>query len=269
MSFLRAVGGAGFPVDIVFLNSAPIPGERHRMMREHGEVIDIEGLDLLRSYWRATRIPIERAWPLDDLVYFAEDDYLYRSDALARLAEAAAAMPNASYFSLYATVGTTMPNGMLLEGEFLFPPPADWAGIEWSGPHGVGWHCASSTTSSFAVRVRALHRDQWIHKVAPRCGYSWDHAAMMVAQGFQPYPFRIALTMLRDRRHSTQRRLKLAAWHTLVNVGWLRNRRRRHVLVASSPSLATHCETEFLALGHDWASEAALTETWGRQRGLR
>src|SRR4051794_6537949 len=110
-SFLRAFGACGAPGDAVFANSDPVGAERRALMEAAGRVVEHEPLALHESYWRAIDLAAGAPWPDDDLVYFGEDDYLFRADALAALLDAAAALPRAAYLAPYATVGDTMPNG--------------------------------------------------------------------------------------------------------------------------------------------------------------
>src|SRR4051812_50003021 len=72
-------------------------------MRETGEVLAATRSGGAGSYLSAVDFALER---LDDgdLVYLAEDDYLYTEDAFAALLAAARELPQASYFGLYAAI---------------------------------------------------------------------------------------------------------------------------------------------------------------------
>src|SRR6266511_6323917 len=105
VSLLRAAEEAREPVDLVFLNDGWIPPERLAIMRSAGEVVAEARLGGNEgSFRKALAIPRVRKWSDDDLVWFAEDDYLYDPRALAGLIGAAAAMPEADYLALYASI---------------------------------------------------------------------------------------------------------------------------------------------------------------------
>src|SRR4029077_5303767 len=71
-------------------------------MRSNGTIVGLPGLGNSGSYRRALAILRESSgWTDDALVYFAEDDYLYRGEALTEMITAAAAIVDASFFTLY------------------------------------------------------------------------------------------------------------------------------------------------------------------------
>ena len=117
-SFARAVATARRPVEVIFVNDGPIPDDRLRVMRETGEVVLLPGVGNKRSLLTALSMPAARGWPARDVVWFAEDDYLYRADAIDRLIGAADAVSAADYLALYALIGDRPPEG----GRAPFPP---------------------------------------------------------------------------------------------------------------------------------------------------
>lgn len=251
--------------EIIFLNDGPIPADQLRMMEQWGEVIARSNLGLRGSWETTLEIPVARAWPDDDLVWLAEDDYLYQPRALKDLIAAADAHPEASYFGLYAMVGSRLPNGG--SSEDRVPAEDQWPAPGTTLVHGHPWRGAISTTATFGARVGALAADRSMMRWAIRAGGAWDHTLCLMYQGQVPYPIATLARWLRDPT-ATKRlphraaicvaRLCLNAYHAARSF----NRSNKRLLVASDPALITHLETEFLAHGTDWRSVATSTRQW-------
>lgn len=260
LSFLRARDACAEAGELVFVNSGPIAGERLAVMEATGAVDQHEQLELHESYWAALRWVEERPWSEDDLVYFGEDDYLYRRDALAALAEAARVVPEAGYLAPYATVGREMPNG-----EPLHPGlrrPRERSGPAWRSG-GYDWRPATSHTSSFAVRAGVLRADLRLHRTAPRCSGAWDHALALAYQGRAPYgPLELVSELAGRGGAALERRAKVTAWRISLTAQALARRRSGRLLVAPRPALATHMETGVMALGTDWEAEHEAALRW-------
>jgi hypothetical protein len=263
-SFLRAREACPAPGELLFLNDGPIPPAEVATMRSAGEIVATEGLQLHHSYWVAVDLALARGWADDDLVYFGEDDYLYRREMFIGIRDAADRLPAKAYLAPYATIGHEMPNGETLHAA-LRRPSAPAARLTEAG--GAVWHRALSHTSSFAVRVGALRADLAIHRVAPRCSGAWDHALALAYQGRAPYGPRAFVEPLRFAGVPLARRAKVVAWRTALSARALEARRRARVLAAPRPALATHMETELLATGTDWAAEGEAARRWGDARG--
>ena len=259
-SFLRALAACPCEGDLLFLNNGPIPPDQVAAMESAGEIVPRAGLELHQSYWAAIDLALERGWADEDLVYFAEDDYLYREETFASLREAAGRLPGGAYLAPYATVGERMPNGEPLHAGLrrASTPPAlltEAAGVE--------WHRALSHTSSFAVRVGVLRADRSLHRVAPRCGGAWDHSLSLAYQGRAPFGPRELAAPLRDSSGATaSRRAKTVTWRAALTALALRARRRGRLLAAPRPALATHMETGLMATGTDWDAEAEAARRW-------
>jgi hypothetical protein len=193
--------------------------------------------------------------PDGDLVLLAEDDHLYRADALQAAVDAAAALPGFAYFATYASTAAGMPNGEPLHAGLRAPAIGDAALAE-------GWRRGLSHTSSFAVRVGALRRDAPLHRLAPRCGGAWDHALALAYQGEAPYGAAGVARALREPRLGPpSRRAKVAVWRAAIVAAALA-RRSPSLLAAARPCLSTHVESGVIALGTDWAAEAAAAEAY-------
>ncbi|HKU38198.1 MAG TPA: hypothetical protein VJR89_08625 [Polyangiales bacterium] len=271
LSLVRAVGELDSgSFELVFLNDGPIPQDRLRVMQRSGEVVARERLGMRGSMRAALSLPEERGWADDDVVWFAEDDYLYKPEALRGLAGAAAAFPDAQYFALYALIGDRLPNGGVQPADY--PVPASWRASEARDVAGHNWTRALSTTSTFGARVKPLREDRTMMFLTMWSGGGWDHTTCLLYQGYRPFTWR-ALT-LPMRQPSLTRRVRGAvisgirtgmnAWQLARAAGGY----ERRMLVAPDPALATHLETELLALGTDWAKVAEDANGWAQGRGL-
>jgi len=250
-------------VELIYLNDGPIPADRLRVMRETGEVIAKSRLGNSGSLRAAFSLPTERAWNPDDLVWFAEDDYLYLPNALADLVAAKEAYTNADYFSLYALIGNRLPNGSPSEDKRV---PENWQSDSPRKIKGSIWRKALSTTSTFGARVRTVKEDRGMMLAAMRCGGAFDHSTCLAYQGFTPYPLWFLAQGVWGATRPIPVARSLAA--SLVRAGFnvyaaARSMKRSpRFLVASDPALITHLESAFLADGVDWAAVAADTQLW-------
>lgn len=238
--------------ELVFLNNGPIPADRLAVMRRAGRVESLSGLELHESYWAAVSLALER--PGADLVLFAEDDHLYRVEALSDLVAAAGRLPEVSYLATYASTTAGMPNGEPLHEGLRVPRVGD-------APLTDGWRRGLSHTSSFAVRVSALRRDARLHRLAPRCGGAWDHSLALAYQGLAPYgPAGVAEPLREPRMGSASRRAKVVVWRAALTAAALARRRSPSALAAARPCLSTHVESGVIALGTDWEAEALAAD---------
>ncbi len=162
-SLVRAAEAAG--CGIVFLNNGPVPGHLVAVMREAGEIVDLPGVSMRRSFHTALRLPQDRGWADDDVVYFCEDDYLHLPHALTHLRQAVEDL-GADYYALYG-------RHRMVDGEQAgrwswhptpdpaepSPEPAGWEPL---GPVRVGehhWVRLTGTTATFGARAGALRAD--------------------------------------------------------------------------------------------------------------
>jgi hypothetical protein len=259
-SFLQAVSRCNVPPEIVYLNDGDLPDDRLQVMAATGDVVSLPALrpgasggsrraGIYRSYTRALSLVDERGWPDDDLVYLAEDDYLYLPEALASLVLAAEQLTIASYFSFYATIIWSRTHGFWVNDEL--------------------WHTAESTTSSFAARIGTLRADRLIHRVAFNVGH--DTQVCLSYQGIRPYRWAYILGDLLGNDPAGKRRLKsrasTAAAQCLVNLLATRASLRRRVLVCPARPLATHVELPYIAAG-DWAAAAEEAARWAAASSL-
>jgi hypothetical protein len=248
--------------ELIFMNDGPIPQDRLELMKSSGEVVMRSNLGSLGSVTATLDLPMARGWHKDDLVWFAEDDYLYLPRAFTDLVAAAKAFPQASYLGLYALIGMRQPNGALFDDPLRMP--RGWSDSEVTFINGHPWRRALSTTSTYGVRVKALVEDYAIMKVAMRSGGAWDHTISMMYQGFTPYPAKSLLRSLfaEDSSKGFPQRAAICGARAALNLyGLMRALKpsRQRILVAPEPALITHMETEHMAVGTDWRAVAART----------
>jgi hypothetical protein len=243
-SFLAAWPDHG---DLFFLNDGPVPAEQLELMQAAGEVTIRPATDAMGAYWTALELALEQGWADEDLVYFGEDDYLYRAETFTALQHAAEALPHVAHFAPYATIGHTMPNGEPLHGGLKRPRlrPVELAELD-----GVVWHHATSHTVSYAIRVRALREDRALHRLTLKASGAWDHTMCLACQGIVPYTPRELIEPLRAPTGApVSRRTKIVLWRVVLSALALRRRRRPHVIAAPSPALASHMEVGLTAVG--------------------
>jgi hypothetical protein len=256
-------------VEIIYLNDGPIASDCLRVMERTGEILARSGMRLRGSMQAALALPVERSWSPDDLVWLAEDDYLYVPTALSAMVEAAEICPNASYFGLYAQIGAKLPSGNSLEENRV---PKEWTDSEPILVQGHPWYRALSTTSTFGVRVKALVEDQRMMHIAMMSGGAWDHSICLMYQGYNPYSTSVlnewlfAASGKKDflyRAAVAAARVGLNGYHAARSIAGRANKR---VLISPDPALITHLETVHLATGTDWHLVATETRQWMDER---
>ncbi len=268
LSFLRACREAG--VEPVFLNDGPIPEDRLRLMRDAGEIVDLPGVGLRGSYLAGLRYATDGRWPRTDVVWFSEDDYLYRADALNRLQRAATDVRQAEYFALY---GSTVAN----PAERDEPPargPRGWRELPPWIVDGHAWVRIRSTASTFGARVGVLADDLGIFRfcMVPHRNMLRDEDTCLLYQGFEPYTYGELLRSAVGRSGGTvKERLRgvyLSPFLFATNLRAHRRPDRRRLLIAADPNFATHLEEARLAPGTDWAAVSEETLAWAVGTGI-
>lgn len=268
-SFVRAVHQLESPCEITFLNDGPVANDVYRLMQAVGRVVRLDRLGMRRSYAKA--LALAAGWTGDesDMVWLAEDDYLYRPDALQQLLSAARLIPWASYFTLYASFPTPETQ---TSGEEDLVTPRRWRNRGGVTIHGHDWCHAVSATSTFGARLPVLRRDRRLFRAALYSARAWDHQTCLAYQGYMPFRGRSLLQDPSGRgTESMQSRIRvLCATPVKVVVDAMAYRRARQpaLLVAPRPALATHLELPYIAPGTDWAAEAEATTEWARARGI-
>jgi hypothetical protein len=270
LSFLRAVEQVEQRVDVVFLNDGPIPQERLALMREHGRVAAITGGSNRASYLAGLRAAVRSDWPDEDVVLLAEDDYLWRPDALVSLS-GAAATGRAEYFAPYG-VGTHDD----VEGRVpQWRRPRTARGEDALPADVVRWVPHESTTSTFAVRLGALRQDHRILVLGCLSGGDFDHTSLLAVQGIPRFRLRDLVSHHPGASSNpavrAARAVYLTAFRSAVDVASLRRPSRRRRLAAADPAVCTHMEDGWLApapagRARYWEDLAAQTRRWAAGR---
>jgi hypothetical protein len=275
-SLVRAAENAG--CEIVFLNNGPIPDHLVAVMRGAGEIVDLPGVPMKASFHAALRLPQQRGWADEDVVYFCEDDYLHLPHALVQL-QAATERVHADYYALYG-------NHRMLDGEHAgewawgrrtpYPGRIEPRGWRPVGPleiDGHRWIRFTGTTATFAARVRAVREDLGVFRQAgvPHRRMFRDRDIGLVNQGYRPYSWRrLAEDVVfvgGGGPVQAVRRAGLAPFKVAMNLrALLRRPGRRRLLLGAAPNLAAHMEDGVLPLGQDWERVAADTAAWTAQR---
>ncbi|HEY2735923.1 MAG TPA: hypothetical protein VGI70_18125, partial [Polyangiales bacterium] len=242
-SLVRAREQLKSRVEIVYLNDGPIPADRLALMERTGEVIARHGLGNKRSLAVAYDIPRVRDWPDRDLVWFAEDDHLYRADSLTGLVAAASAWPDADYFALYASFGTRGSSSPIEDDatQQLTWIPSDWRDSDARMVNRHPWRRALSYTCSFGGRAGAIKQDRWALKVGLYGGGAFDVTTCLLLAGFTPYSPPLLIDPLREAS-SWKRRLRgiaVAGVRAGVDAFQIARRGPKRLLIAPEPALAT------------------------------
>ncbi|MDQ6811927.1 MAG: hypothetical protein M3Z95_08530 [Actinomycetota bacterium] len=246
LSLLRTARACRPPPAITFLNDGEIDPQRLGLMEDAGDVVALSGIGNSPSYRRVLALVDALEADPDDLVFLAEDDYVYVEDALSALLEAAQSVRAADYFTLH-----DHPNYQRRGGGHR-GPSHELAGRS--------WFSVDNATMSFAARVGRLRADLWIHWLGAQQDFPHDEGiwgAIFARRGF-----RLAGAMAR---------VDLVPWDRLVLQragGRLVRRSEPPVMVCPVPTLATHGEVTDVAAGVDWRAEVGAIEAWAREAGL-
>jgi hypothetical protein len=270
--------------DRIFVNDGAIPEPRASQMAAAGEILTLLGsVGNAGSYCTCVALVHSRGWADEDVVYFAEDDYLHTDDAFLRLVEAVQALPDVAYFTLYDHPDYYR---LRLHRRFM----ARHSTSTKVGP--VTWRAVRSTCLTYAARVRALRADSWVHYLCSRGPTPRDFAIWSILEGagyvvprlLKPAGDPDVRTLL--RRH-VGRAVRSGVWsfvdrragddmprlldpsspfadRTRMGRTFARILSRREsqgsALYAAQPGFATHLEDEMLAPGRDWARIAAASK---------
>jgi hypothetical protein len=265
-SLIRAAQAASPAPELIFVNDGPIPADREAVMRAAGEVVQVDGGSNRSSYRSAVALAVNRPWADTDLVWFAEDDYLYTPHAFVRLLEgvSAPALADADYFALYGGSAFDTATGRLHARE---RPERGAAGDPSAVPVGqLRWFRGLATTSSFGVRRRALVQDARLLRLVPYTGGAWDRTSCLTAQGLRPFTRRELvedlLPFASQPPPQWPRSLARGLLRVSLSARALRRADRRRVMRSADPDQICHLELGLLAPGADWEELAQDTRSW-------
>jgi hypothetical protein len=238
-SFLEAL--SGIPEhDRLFVNDGQLPEPRNTLTREAGEIVQLDGVGNCRSYRACVSLAEIRPWRDDDWVYIVEDDYLHEPGAIRALIGAAAAIPHASYLTVY-----DHPDYYRLRRHRAFMAVARQS----YRVDATEWRQVRSTCLTYAARVGALRRDAWLHYLCSRtAGAPSDYAIWATLTGWG-VSFALPRILKPPSRPNSRR----------VARAWLRPSEHppKVTICAARPGLATHLEEGMLGPDRDWAAIAA------------
>ncbi|MFZ1572739.1 MAG: glycosyltransferase, partial [Candidatus Kapaibacterium sp.] len=78
-SFIDSVLMIDEEVKLIFMNDGPIQDDKIEVMKKYGDIISLPSLGNSPSFREALNLALNLSD--SDLVYFAEDDYLYKPEA--------------------------------------------------------------------------------------------------------------------------------------------------------------------------------------------
>jgi hypothetical protein len=275
VSFLRAFEALGDTGCVVFLCDGGLPEEDIlHVMQQAGEVVCTDSGSSRSSYLAALKMPRKCGWQ-EDIFWFAEDDYLYTPEALLQLIHAVNAVPEADYFALHGSVADEVEpvHQLYVRGECATAQPPVWVEpLHRPGGRvrldGRLWRRLDSTASTFGMRREALRQDERLLRLCPWSGCAWDHTSCLVAQGYEPYPWRHLFADLIVPSTPRNQRLRRAAvkivMRVIVNLRSHRRRSQRRIMVSPAPALIAHMELPFFD-NESWHKLAAETIRWGAE----
>jgi hypothetical protein len=194
-----------------------------------------------------------------DLVWFAEDDYLYAGDALVALASAVRAKPDVDWFALSGPTPLHRLELRHAQSAVTLPRSHRWASAARVGQR--GWRRIDSTTSTFGGRPSAVRSAFWLLRLCPWSGAAWDRTTCLVLQGATPYPWRYLLSDLLPAstppRHKALRVGWRVATRIAVNAAAATQRRRQAVLISPAVPLVAHLELPLEERSDVWLARAA------------
>lgn len=247
---------ATHPVQISYIANRGVPDEVEDLVSGSGDVQSIEARSAPQAYRRMLDV-VPGDLGVDDLVWLAEDDYLYRPDALSALVEAAQALPHVDYFGLYTPDNSAWHAARRSQPDRRGPARRFVVG-------GRTWVTAGASNATFGVRAGALREDARALQLCSLAGSGWDHACLCVVQGVAPYPARHLAADL-PSPSSTQGAVRYLAQPLLrgaVDVA-ARTRRHRRTWIATTEDLATHMESGYVSSDYDWSAYAAALAARG------
>ena len=270
VSVIRAAQESGTSPQMIFWNDGPVPGERLELMRTAGEVVQVDVGSNRGSYRAAVAAAARGDGAPDDLVWFAEDDYLYRPDSFRLLAAAWNHLTDADYLSMYGDLALD-PAGSRAHPRALPAPGAAQAPgsvtIE-----GVRWFRGLSTTSTFGVRLGVLRADRRLLRAVPFSGGAWDHTTCLTVQGLRPFSWpEVAAELLPFSSlppGNWPASIARGVLRAGVNLRAMRAPARRRRLYLSDPVLAAHLEVPLSGGEGRWKAVAAGTVDWARRHGV-
>lgn len=262
-SFVRAVEAAEGRVSVVFVVDGHLSPDAAALMGRAGSLRRGSYGSNRASYIATVAMP-RTLTPARDVVWFAEDDYLYEETSLVALLDAATAIPEADWFALSGPTPPTMLEMRRAQGPVRIAPLQRPGGVAFAG--GRPWRRIDSTTSTFGGRWDAVVRDVRLLQAVPWTGAAWDRTTCLALQGVTPYPWRHVLSDLVVPSTPAQHRALRVAWRVAgrvaVNLRAQRLPSHRGVLVAPETPLVGHMNLPYEERPEHWDDVASEVAAW-------
>lgn len=137
-----------------------VPSDVETVMRAAGEVRCGHWSSNRASY--AEQLRVARGLSAQ-LVWFAEDNYLYARDSLTTLVSAVRELPCVSWFALSGPTPLHRLELRRAQSSVPLPQSRQWnSGTSWHDRGGRPWRRIDSTTSTFGGRPEAIRRTYWV-----------------------------------------------------------------------------------------------------------
>lgn len=206
---LKAIPDAKF----VLINDGVVGADLRALAEPMGNIIELDHVGEAESFIFTMREATKRA--TEDIVYFAEDDYLHCPDAFVNLIDCLAEV-DCDYATLFDDplrykLSDDVPPDLPLPKEGLYVT------------RGRHWRTIESTTLTFGCAAGTIGDDLEV----------FSHHVLRRAA---------------DKSYIADRE----SWRELQGLGNYKREGHRRKLVGAIPSLATHCETTALSPTVDW-----------------
>ncbi len=217
------------------------PEEYEKMILRHFEFLDIEfvryeGIGNLASFGKQINILLKQTDA--DVVFFAEDDYVYRKDLL----------PSAVQFIQEKGVDFITPYDHLDSYTLPIHTKNKYNIII---SHGLHWRTSASTCLTFLTRKETLRKTETVFR--SYCHGNWDSCLWFSLTKFNVFNLITTLEYLITNRFLFK--VILLSWMKMGSqILW----GRKYQLWQPIPSIATHMEHTDLAPNIDWQSVAGL-----------
>jgi hypothetical protein len=259
LSLLSAIDNAenaGHNVRLSVLTDGGVPDSISSNRTPATEVVPVTEGTSRGSMLASFRAARARLTNNEDLIWFAEDDYLYRPDALQKLLACASSTP-ATYFSLHKPDDSgwhaghsSQPLGSVQRVTFNRRSP---------GHAAEEWRRITHTNSTFGVRASAFLEDLRFMRLATMGGGPYDHSTFMMIQGRRPFPVSKICADLNFRPEAAQATKALARIpaRALIDASALLMRRRNRLLIAPIEDQVCHMEDGHIPDIPDWEALAS------------
>lgn len=280
-SLLRAVEVLDEEPELVFINDQVRPGPILSLMESRGEVVPAKGGSDARSYRFMLDREVARPAPADTFLWFSEDDYLYRPDALRHLSRGVTAVPGADYLTMYGSraLDAEASAGRRRIVERGRAGAAD--DVAAISVDDVQWFRAAACTSTFGTHLGTLREDLRLLRLTSVSGGAWDTTTNLALGGFLPFTGpELRADLLPGRSAPVAdwpRSIARGAVRLVVTARSLRRPSRRRTLFGTDPELISHMEIDQLrsrfpgserSAATDWDTIAKETTAWAEERGI-